>query len=244
MISVRDIIVEANRICGVIQDGEELDGVKTAVGEELLNELVANMNVQNFFASQQVIVRARGNGKLEMTIGPHQYDEDGNELPPDQQPDIEAERPQNILELYAGTQQELMSGRLTQVALYDIPLFQVNFGAGFPARFAYQSSYPLGKIVFDIPLSKSFTLAICYCKSFDEFHVNDELEIPREYQPALTWMLAELLCARYMLPTDVTARVKDFRDRFVNAIKRNYHRKTPVHAYVNDAFGGTILNRY
>lgn len=241
MLNVRQIVLEANRIIGNIQDGEELDDVNTSVS--VLNELISSMNTENFFASQQVIVRGQGKGKLELTIGPKQFDEQGQELPPEEQPDIEAERPANIIEMYVGGRPEIMSGRLAQVSLSDIPLFQVGYGQGCPARFAYQSSYPLGKIVFDLPLGGGWFYCLCYCKQLPRVGINDELPIPYEYQSALTWLLAKTLATRYMLPNDVYQRVSKTCADFVHAIKQNTHMKTPIHAYMDDCLGGNIISR-
>lgn len=273
MVSVREVIVEAFRNAGVIQDGEPLDGTKTVTGETLLNDVIAQMTLENFFASQTILVRGHGNGKTEMTIGPVQYwtrddrdpvrdqwlidntltePNDATHVRPEYpyrkdreyQPDIEADRPANILQLYCGGQEEVMAGRLTQVALADVPLFQVNYGAGFPARFAYQSSYPLGKLVFDLPLASSWSFCVCYSKALPPVKINDMIPVSGEYKPALTWMLAEQLTTRYMLPNDVQERVSRMRDRYVGSIKNNTDLKTPIHAYYNDSFANTILNRF
>lgn len=241
MLNVRQIVLEANRIVGNIQDGEELDDVNTSVS--VLNDIVGSMNTENFFASQQMLIDGQGNGKVEMTIGPRQYDEDGNPLPDDQQPDIEAERPQNIINMYVGGRLEVMAGKLVQVSLADIPMFQVAYGAGMPARFAYQSSYPLGKIILDLAMSPQWWFRICYCKQIPKVGINDELEIPNEYQPALTWLLAKNLCTRYMVPSEVYARVKETCSDYVHAIKQNTHMKTPIHAWFEDGFGSNIINR-
>ena len=241
MLNVRQIVLEANRIVGNIQDGEELDDVNTSVS--ILNEIIGSMNTENFFASQQIIVEGNGNGKIEMTIGPKQFDENGQELPPEDQPDIEAERPQNIIQMYVGGRLEVMAGKLIQVSLADIPMFQVNYGCGLPSRFAYQSSYPLAKIILDLPMSPQWFYRIVYCKQIPKVGINDELEIPNEYQPALTWLLAKNLCARYMVPDSVYARVSSVCADYVHAIKQNTHMKTPIHAWFEDGFGSNILNR-
>lgn len=242
MLNVRQVVLEANRNIGNIQDGEELDDVNTSVS--ILNELVASMNTENFFASQQIIVRGTGKNKTDLTIGPKQFDEQGQPLPDEEQPDIEAERPQNIIQLYAGARPQIMAGRLAQVSLADMPLFQCGYGYGMPSRFAYESTYPLGRIVFDLPFSSQWWFAICYCKQLPKVTINDELPIPPEYQPALTWMLAKNLCVRYMLPNDVYQRVEKTCSEFVHAIKQNSHMKTPIHAYMDDGIGGTIINRW
>lgn len=240
MLNVRDIVTEAFRAVGAIQDGEPLDGDRTAVGVRMLNDIVSSFNLQGFFAFQRLtldFIAPASSGQL--TIGPVPSD------PAAPLPDLAAQRPASVTSVYVGPSSTVMQSEVVQVAQSEMPNFAVSYGSGCPSRFCYISSYPLGKLWFDLPVPEGWTIRICYDRSIPPLSINDEVEIPPEYQPALTWALADALATRYMLPADTRAAAKTMRDRFVDSIRVNTSVKTPIHAWGGGGPGAsTIYSRW
>ena len=47
MLNVRNIVVDAYKMIGDITDNESLDGTRSTVGLQLLNQLVTKLNLDN-----------------------------------------------------------------------------------------------------------------------------------------------------------------------------------------------------
>lgn len=230
MIVVRDIIEDAYSAIGGLQDGDHLDGDRAAVGERYLNQLVASWNLKGFFAFQrQTLDFTATESKARYLIGPEQAEGEP-------QPDIVAQRPASITSIFVGENSEVMAFKVLLVAQSNMPGFAIAGQAGRPFRACYISSYPLGELWFDLKVPAGWKIRICYNRALPVMRINDELPVPPEYQPALTWGLAHLLTSRYQVPESVKADIKDKMAFFVDPIRDNTSAKTPVQAFVGGPY--------
>lgn len=236
MINVRDIVDDAFAAVGAIQDGEHSDGDLAKVGERHLNQLVASLNLNNFFAFQRTTMDFRvPSAKAHFLIGPEQPE---GEV----QPDIVAQRPASVTSVYVG---ECALNRLSEVIMVaqaKMPMFASGSATGCPRCVCYVSSYPLGDLWFDMNIPAGWTIRLCYSKALPEMKIDDVLEVPAEYQGALTWELAKLLTARYQVSDKAMASIKEKAEFFVNAIRSNTSVKTPVQAFAGYGRPRNILN--
>lgn len=236
MINVRDIVDDAFAALGAISDGEHADGDAAKVGERHLNQLIASLNLNNFFAFQRTTLDFRVPAtKSHLLIGPEQPEGEP-------QPDIVAQRPASVTSVFCGETPNNMASEVILVSQAKMPMFAVESSSGLPRRCCYVSSYPLGDLWFDLRVPAGWTIRLCYSRALPEMKIDDELPIPPEYQGALTWELAKLLTARYQVPDDVKASIKEKAEFFVNAIRSNTSVKTPVQAYIGVGRPRNILN--
>ena len=237
MINVRDVIEDAYAAIGGLGDGVTLDGKRAKIGERYLNQVVAALNLNGFFAFQQTTLDFVANAtKCRFKIGPIQPE--GEE-----QPDIVAQRPAAVTSVFVGANPNVMSSEVILVNQAQMPGFAIEDNDGRPWRCCYISSYPLGELWFDLKVPEGWTMRICFARTLPEMKINDELPIPSEYQGALTYSLAFALTARYQVPPEVKADIKEKRDFFVDPIRSACATRTPVQAYIDDVDGGNIFTR-
>ena len=225
MLDVRNIIVDAYKTIGEIGDQEALDGTRAQVGLDLLNELVSDLNLENYFAfTTQTITYSPSVAQSSYTIGVNTGTASTSAV------DIDADRPANIQRIYLknrGTAS--IYSEINQIGTQDIPLFMVE-GTSAPTYCAYRSNYPLGVIEFNCSVGSDYDIQMIYSKPIPRFNFNDELEIPYEYSPALKYALAYLLAKRYGNPTEVINDMRELRTEYLQKIKDNTQRKAnPIH---------------
>jgi hypothetical protein len=237
MLNVRNIVVDAYKMIGDISDSESLDGTRSTIGLQLLNQLVTKLNLDNMFAfTMQNVTYQPIATQDTYSIG----------IPTVAQPtvDINAVRPSNIARLYARQSSNGSSAyEINQVGLQDLPMFSIN-SVGMPSYFAYKSTYPLAGIEFDSSLDTSYELIISYNTAIPTLNFNDVLEIPPEYEPALKYGLSVVLAKRYGKPREVIADMLSLRDETYNDIKSNTMVKTNIIHHLENSYGNAnVLNR-
>lgn len=237
MIKVREIIEDAYAAIGGLSDGNHVDGNRAVVGERFLNQLIASLNLNGFFAFQQTTLDFVANEtKTRFKIGPEQP-------AGEPQPDIVAQRPAAVTSVFVGSDPNIMAAEVTLVNQAQMPGFVIESGKGLPLRCCYISSYPLGELWFDLQVPAGWTMRICFARTLPEMKIDDELPIPSEYQGALTWSLANTLTARYQVPPDVKATIKERMDFYVDPIRSACATRTPVRAYAEDWGTNNIFDR-
>lgn len=217
----KDIISDAYRSIGMFSDGASVDGNEMVAGIGLLNERIAQNNIDGQLAWTEKTVTTIVNSKTEVTIG----------LPDG---DIKDSRPATIKRLYA-TESNI---EIDQVASQDLPKYSSDISATL-RYFSYVSSYPYGIIRFNTRFSGLLT--ICYSEILPNFEMGDELNIPPEYIPFLKNDLAYYLAIRYGLSSETISTVKMIRDENLNSIKRNTAVKNPL-LYSDASAGWNIFN--
>ncbi len=237
MLNVRNLVVDSFKMIGEIGDQEALDGTRTLVGIQLLNELISQLNLDNYFAftmqnHEYVVTEA----KKDYTIGVPTTSADTT--------DINIDRPANITRLYIKSQgQESILGESMQVSLQDLPLFD-NSSTSAPCAFAYQSTYPFSKLVFNSKPVVGQKIVMVFPKQLPQLTVNDVAEIPYEYEPALKYGLSYLLAKRYGNPPEVIADMKGLRDEAYTNIKENTQRKAGDILHVQSMISGRNIYNF
>ena len=238
MLNVRKVIVDAYKMIGDIGDNEALDGTRTVTGETLLNEMVTQLNLDNYFAfTMQNLEFTPTSTEMSFTIG----------IPDVSFPDVDinATRPSNITRLYAKyNASDTTAYEITQVGLHDLPMFTVE-SSSLPSHFAYKSSYPHGEIHFSNDWSGNYSMIVSYNVAIPTLDINDQINtIPPEYEPALKYGLAVLLAKRYGKPREVIVDMTSLRDDAYKKIKDNTQRKLPFIAHMGAKSGfDNVLNR-
>jgi hypothetical protein len=240
MISVRNIVVDAYKFIGAIADHEALDGTRTAVGVQLLNDIVSGYNLDNFFAfAPQEVKYFTSASQESYTIGVAPTSAYASA-------DIVAERPSNIMRAYFRYKDAATPIEINQVATQDLNKFAVsNIAIGAPVFFSYTSEYPYGRLRFNVKPFAGVRLDLIYTKNFPTFDINDIAAIPPEYEPALKYSLAYLIACRYGTDADTVTTCKMLRDEACTRVKKNTMTKTPlVHMMQESAWGNkfNIMN--
>lgn len=237
---VRRTIVDAYKMIGDLSDRESLDGTRSNIGLQLLNDLVSSLNLEDFFAyTIKNLVYSPTVSKREYTIG--NYDATTN---PDV--DINADRPTRIKRVYlVYAQNNSTSSEVTLVAPQDIPLFSRNTtSSSLPTYASYVSNYPNGTVVFSSPIALTYNVIISYNTNIPVFEFNDDVAIPPEYEPALKYGLASLLADRYSKPDSIQMSMDNLRDEAYRRIRENTLAKTPLmyHLLEDSNFNQNIYN--
>jgi len=237
MIKIREIVEDAYAALGGLADGQHVDGDRAKIGERYLNQVVASLNLNGFFAFQQTTLDFVANEtKTRFKIGPEQP-------VGETQPDIVAQRPAAVTSVFIGSDPNIMAAEVTLVNQAQMPGFVIESGKGLPLRCCYISSYPLGELWFDLQVPAGWTMRICFARTLPEMKIDDELPVPSEYQGALTYSLAWAMTARYQVPDDVKATIKEKMDFFVDPIRAACATRTPVRAYAEDLGANNIFDR-
>jgi len=236
MVNVRNIVVDAYKMVGDIGDQEALDGTRTVIGVQLLNDLVASLNLEGYFAFTQMnLEHIVTESKMEYTIGIP------NVAHPDV--DIDAQRPSTIARMYVRDSSSSTPLEVTGVAPADIYRYHRSTGASTPTYYAYRSEYPLGVLSLDVMPTGGSILTVVYNKHIPVTDINDELEMPPEYESSLKFALAYIVAVRYGKPAEVISDMKMLRDESVKVIKANTISRTPLTHILGTRDGGqTIYN--
>ena len=236
MLNVRNLVVGANQMIGEIGDTESLDGPRTLIGVQLLNEIVSQLNLENYFAfNRQTISLQPSSSKSVYTIGSATIDPSV---------DINADRPSNIIRAYGkDSGSNTTQYELEQVSPEDLPMFEID-AVTLPRYFSYLSSYPIGQIKLNSSLASSYEIVFVYSVPLPVMEINDVLEIPYEYEPALKNCLSYLLAIRYGKPNEVIASMLALKQDSLEKIRANTIRKTPfvAHLEYNQGQVSNILN--
>lgn len=225
MVNVRNVVVDAYKMIGDIGDAEALDGTRSVIGTQLLNDVIYQLNLQNFFAfTMQNVEYTITASQSEYSIGVPTVDY------PDV--DINAQRPSTILRVYYIESFNSLPTEINQVAPQDIFRYRSNAdNITTPSYYAYRPDYPLAYIMLDVKPYSGGKFVIVYNKHIPVSDINDIIEVPPEYEAALKYSLAYVLAKRYGKPMEVVVDMQSLRDEMVSVIKNNTVSRTPlVHA--------------
>lgn len=85
---------------------------------------------------------------------------------------------------------------------------------GTPSNYYYLPSYPLG-VLYAFPIPSDGSLYLTLKQPMPVYTtINDDISLPPEYEGAIRWNLAEMLCATFGMPITVEL------DRFAKQTKR------------------------
>jgi hypothetical protein len=221
---------------GDISDNEALDGTRSSTGLQLLNSVISQKNLEEFFAFMiDTVAYTPLASQYEYTIGRT------NVANPTV--DIDADRPSKLLRVYTRYRPSgSVSGEIMLVAPQDLMMFRQD-SVSLPTRCAYESAYPHAKIVFNTQLDTNYELVLNYSRNLPSVAFNDDLEVPPEYEPSLKYSLAYLLANRYGKDDAIKYSMKELRNEAEAGIRSNTAAKTPLMAHFgSDVSGNNIMH--
>ena len=154
MLNIRNVVVDAFKMIGEIGDAEALDGTRSVVGLQLLNEQINQLNLDNYFAfTIQNVEFSPSASQLKYSIGVN-----NRAIPSTSATEINADRPSNIMRMYiTESGSNTTNSEVEQVAPQDLALFKSD-GGSIPQYFTYRSNYPLGEIEFSCKLATPYNV--------------------------------------------------------------------------------------
>lgn len=236
---IRNIINQAYQLPGIISADETADGTDTSLALIKLNELLAQLNVDQLFPySRKIVSYAIASPKLKYTIG----------IDNPSTADIVDERPCFINRILYQSTATASPVNIQQLDIPDLLLRQRSVNAiGSPSYFAANPAYPLMDIVFDCKPQAGSVLQIVYNASIPQVTINDTLAIPPEYNNVLVTGLARMLCIMKQMPVETLSQIDVlFKEATNRVVTNNSRNQIPVldmgdyggnNAYVYNAVG-------
>ena len=255
---VRTLILQAAAKLNLIPAGANLPGTDTQIMCGLLRDILDQYSTDNCFNNRATMLDSEGKGRSFLTIGiplddhGRPYDlskmteEEIEQLKADNpELDVLSTRPFNIQALYVSSGSNWVKCNETSMA--SLPSVSYPGDTNIPQFFAYEQSWPFGKIHFNRGFSGR--VRIVYSKPYPEFDINSELDIPPEYNRALFWELV-LAGACFYGFQEQMAEAKAMRDETVKVVEKNNEKSRPIDftdQWLDPFFGGlgvrsTIMN--
>ena len=213
---IRNIVNQAYQLSGIISIDEEADGTDSAMAVIKLNELLAQLNVEQLFPYSRKIINYTITGaKPFYTIGTDLV----------LTADIAEERPCFINRMtYRYTSQSIPMC-VQQIDLPDLLERQRSLGAtGTPIYFATNPTYPLTEIYFDIIPTTGSILQIIYNAPIPQITINSTLAVPPEYNDVMVTGLARKLAVLKQMPVESITNIDLLWKEAISRVKDNNSR--------------------
>lgn len=209
-ISVAQVINQALWEPGINSWGDPADGDQAAMALTLFNNVVAQLNTENFLPFAQTVTDFTTTGDIENSIGVTTPASD-----------VAVERPVIISKCFwlgttSSTPQELTKLPWGQLISTRKP----TSATGTPMYWSYNSTYPAGTIGFDIIPSTGSTLRIVYNRQLETAATQtDTMPWPPEYQELITLALARRLASANQMPQDTMANIDGLYQQAIARVK-------------------------
>lgn len=232
--NIRAIINQSHQLCGVIAADEVADGNDTNIALIKLNEIIAQLNVDQLFPYSRTIVEYNVIAeKWKHTMGI-------DTVAPIVVADIAYDRPSyvNRINYYSS-----VTSNPIEVLQLDLPdlLSKRTQGVGAPRYFAVNPAYPLAEVFFDMKPQAGSIIEIVYNKVLPTVTINDMLQIPPEYNEVLVTALARKVAVLKQMPTDIVQQMDTLYKESINQVMRsNSRNQVPV---LDDLLGNPRSNR-
>lgn len=216
---IRNIINQAFQLPGIIGVDEVAEGTAAQLAVIKLNELIAQLNVQQLFPySQRVLQFSPTASKQSYTIGtPYTVG--------DAPADIVEERPCFINRILYYPQGLSSPLNVQHLDLPDLLGARSTLNvSGTPNYFALNGSYPYAEILLDVAPVAGCTFQIVYNASIPPVTIASTLMTPPEYNDVLVTGLSRKLCALYQLPAETLQTVDILYQSALDVIKSSNGR--------------------
>ena len=210
-ISVQAIVTTAFQQPGIIQPEEELDADNGLLGVTLLNNIVAQLNVDQLFPfSRKVFDFVCAQSQNSYSIG----------IDSPLTSDIHTDRPAFVNRCLYFPAGNSMPMNVQQVDLPDLLFRRKTLQAsGSPLYFAIDGAYPLSNIYFDIKPQVNSYITLVMNKAIPIVSINDNLQCPPEYSDLLICALARRASVVRQMPTDTQANMEALYNESLNRIR-------------------------
>ena len=203
MSTTRKIISDAFIFGGISQDP---DNQQVAMALDGLNSIINQYNAEKLFHwLVQEVAYTPTSDSITVGVG-------GN---------IDIPRPISIDKIYVSIGGESFT-EVQQVAFQDLRIYS-NGSSGYPSVFSY-SGYPIATIKFDVSPTTEVRLFIR--PAFELLTIDDDLEMPPEYETLIRWALTAHLCRIYSSPNIEIATKA--RDEEMDRIHQASYSRTPT----------------
>ena len=233
---VRTIILQAATKLNLIPAGSNLNGTETQIMVGLLRDILDQYSTDNAFNNRATLVDSSGKGKDFVSIGipldehGRPYDlskmtaEEIEQLKADHpEVDVLSPRPYNIQSLYVSSGSQWI--KCNETSLSALPSVSFPGNTNIPQWFAYEQTWPIGKIRFNRGCSGKFR--IVYSLPFPEFDINSDIDVPPEYNRALFWELVLAGACHFGLVEQMD-EAKAMRDETRAVVERNNAKSRPI----------------
>lgn len=233
---VRQIVLSAAKQLNLCPSGANLNGNDTQIMVGLLNDVLSQWSTDNTLNNRATMLDGSGKGKDHLVVGipldanGNVYDlsklteEEIEQLKADHpEIDVLAPRPYNIQSLYVSSGSNWL--KCNETSLAQLPITTFPGETNIPQFFALEQSWPCCKIHFNRGFSGRFRLV--YSVPFPKLEINDDVDIPPEYQRALHWELV-LAGACYFGLVEQEATAKAMRDETMEVVNRNNSKSDPI----------------
>lgn len=208
MVNIKNILIDAYKTASLVSEYDTPDGNQIQIAINELNDIIYNLNLDNYLPFTRNTVNFNTNGTAEMTIGLSGCD-------------ITAETPIMVQKLYCKTNTDATWNELRRVAYEDIFGFKtVQTAVGIPYFFSYDRTWPNGRIVFDIIPQGNSSFVMIYNKPLAEVSINSILDIPNEYGELFKNMLAVTLMRRHKMDPNSIIMIEGNVSSTLDKIKR------------------------
>lgn len=223
-----ELIREAYAFAGIAPTGTPLNGQMSEEGLGFLNEILYRWNSDNYFPFTNNTVDGHVNGG-KAVINP-----DDGFVPEDGASVLQGPRPINVNKVLC-----LCSNEWCEVHRvgYENIWERRNRTGSTPYFFAFTNDEQgNGILTFDSE-SGDFDVRVIYNKDLPAMDFNDELTAPPQYEQAIKYGIAALVCARYGMPPDKQMSVEKLRDSILASIKKTNSFKHMINMPVrNDRY--------
>jgi hypothetical protein len=216
-IDIRSVVNQAYQMPGIIALEEVASGQEAAIGVMKLNELVAQLNLDQLLPFTRKVVEVTGvQPQNTYTIGL---------VDPPVIADIAVTRPSFINRLLYYPNGNTMPMNIQQVDLPDLLFRRRTVSAiGTPMYFAVDGGFPLQTIYFDIKPQQGAQFTVIYNEPIPTLTINTILSAPPEYTQLLVCALARQMAVFKQMPADTLQSMDLLYKEAVTRIKNNNAR--------------------
>lgn len=205
MVNIKNILIDAYKIASLVSEYDVPDANQTQIAINELNDIIYNLNLDNYLPFTRNTVEFNANGSNTMTIGSSGCD-------------ITAETPVIVQKIFHNVSNNY--NELKRVAYEDIFAFRKpQNSVGDPHVFSYDRTWPNGRLSFDYTPRIGTSFIIIYNKQLPEVTINSILDIPNEYGDLFKNMLATTLMRRHKVDPNAIIMIEEFVNSTLNKIK-------------------------
>ena len=230
---VRTIVRQAATKLNLIPAGANLNGTDTQIMIGLMRDILDQYSTSNSFNNRATMIDSNGKGEYALSIGipldSHGRPYDLSKLQPEEiedlktQVDILSPRPFNLQAVYVSSGSNWV--KCNETSLASLPSVTYPGATNIPQFFAYEQTWPLGRIHFNRGFSGRVRLV--YSLPFPEFDINSDIDVPPEYNRAIYWELVLAGACHYGCKEQLD-EAKVMRDETVKVVEQNNAKSRPV----------------
>ena len=206
MVNIKNILIDAYKTASLVSEYDTPDGNQIQIAINELNDIIYNLNLDNYLPFTRNTINFNANGSNEMTIGLSGCD-------------ITAETPVMVQKIYHNVSNNY--NELKRVSYEDIFAFRKPQNSiGDPFVFAYDRTWPNGRLSFDYSPRIGTLFVMIYNKQLPEVSINSILDIPNEYGDLFKNMIAVKLMRRHKVDPNAVILIEQNVNSTLDKIRK------------------------